>query len=292
LKSPLRTALILIAAITLIAIAVSCSSNGSDDDQIATTPALATARPTITPVPTATNTPGPTATPELTATPSPTPNPTSTPNPPDSHVNEMGRLFAEKRIDFSTLFVQTVGAAKWPSAALGCPEPGTFYDTSEAPYSGFYYIISNGSATWEYHANADDSVVVRCDERTPSNAPLVNITEQANLADSTNLTLMRRDFSTGNFEVNREMTADDMERVIALFNQDSGISYVAPCTTIFRLDFVTSNGTREIEFICEENYKAFDIYWNELHGTAPILGYIIGSYLTGNPIPQLPTETP
>ncbi len=292
MKSPLRTALILIAAITLIAIAVSCSSNGSDDDPTATTPALATARPTITPVPTATNTPGPTATPELTATPSPTPTPTSTPNPPDSHVNEMGRLFAEKGIDFSTLFVQTAGAAKWPSAALGCPEPGTFYDTSEAPYSGFYYIISNGSATWEYHANADDSVVVRCDERTPSNAPLVNITEQANLADSTNLTLMRRDFSTGNFEVNREMTADDMERVIALFNQDSGISYVAPCTTIFRLDFVTSNGTREIEFICEENYKAFDIYWNELHGTAPILGYIIGSYLTGNPIPQLPTETP
>ncbi|MDA0595899.1 MAG: hypothetical protein O2921_11540 [Chloroflexi bacterium] len=292
MKSPLRTALILTAAITLIAIAVSCSSNGSDDDPTATTPALATARPTITPVPTATNTPGPTATPELTATPSPTPTPTSTPNPPDSHVNEMGRLFAEKGIDFSTLFVQTAGAAKWPSAALGCPEPGTFYDTSEAPYSGFYYIISNGSATWEYHANADDSVVVRCDERTPSNAPLVNITEQANLADSTNLTLMRRDFSTGNFEVNREMTADDMERVIALFNQDSGISYVAPCTTIFRLDFVTSNGTREIEFICEENYKAFDIYWNELHGTAPILGYIIGSYLTGNPIPQLPTETP
>ena len=292
MKSPLRTELILIAAITLIAIAVSCSSNGSDDDPTATTPALATARPTITPVPTATNTPGPTPTPEPTATPSPTPTATSTPVPPPSHVNEMGRLFTEKGIDFSTLFVQSVGAAKWPSAALGCPEPGTLNDTSEAPYSGFYYIISNGSTTWEYHANADDSVVVRCDERTPSNAPLVNITEQANLADSTKLTLMRRDFSTGNFEVRREMTPEDMARVIPLFNQESGISYAPPCTTIFRLDFVTSDGTSGIEFICEENYKAFDIYWNELHGTAPILGYIIGPYLTGDPIPQLPTETP
>jgi len=256
------------------------------------TQALATARPTITPVPTATNTPGPTPTPEPTATPSPTPTATSTPVPPPSHVNEMGRLFTEKGIDFSTLFVQSVGAAKWPSAALGCPEPGTLNDTSEAPYSGFYYIISNGSTTWEYHANADDSVVVRCDERTPSNAPLVNITEQANLADSTKLTLMRRDFSTGNFEVRREMTPEDMARVITLFNQESGISYAPPCTTIFRLDFVTSDGTSGIEFICEENYKAFDIYWNELHGTAPILGYIIGPYLTGDPIPQLPTETP
>jgi len=291
-KNPLRTALILIAAVTLIAIAVSCSSNDTDNSPTATTQALATARATITPVPTATNTPGPTATPQPTATPSPTPRATSTPTPPDSHVTEMGRLFTEKGIHFSTLFVQSVGAAQWPSAALGCPEPGVFEDTSEAPYSGFYYIISNGSITWEYHANADDSVVVRCDERTPSNAPLVNITEQANLADSTKLTLMRRDLSTGNFEVRREMTSEDMARVITLFNQESGISYTAPCTTIFRLDFVTSGGTSEIEFICENDYKAFDIYWNELHGAAPILGYIIGPYLTGDPIPQLPTATP
>ena len=271
---------------------VSCSSNNSDEERTAPAQTSATAIPTVTQIPTATNTPGPTPTPQPTATPSPTPIATSTPPPPNSYVNEMGRLFTEYDIDFSTLFVQSVGAAQWPSTALGCPEPGTFADTSEAPYDGFYYLISNGSRTWEYHANADDSVVVRCDERTPSNAPLINITEQASLADSTKLTLMRRDFSTGNFEVRREMTPADMERVIALFDQNSGISYNPPCTTVFRLDFVTNEGTSEIEVVCEENYQAFDIYWNELHGTAPALGYIIGPYLTGDPIPQLPTETP
>jgi hypothetical protein len=203
----------------------------------------------------------------------------------------MGRLFTEYGIDFSTLFVQSVGAAQWPSAALGCPEPGTFADTSEAPYDGFYYLISNGSRNWEYHTNVDDSVIVRCDEQTSSNVPLVNITEQANLVDSNNLILMRRDFSTGNFEFRSEMTREDMSRVIALFNQASAITYAPLCTTVFRLDFVTSNGSHEIEFICEEDYKAFDVYWNDLHGTAPALGYIIGPYLTGDPVPQLPTAS-
>lgn len=204
----------------------------------------------------------------------------------------MGRLFAEKGIDFSTLFISFVGVDEWPTAALGCPEPGTYYDTADAPYAGMIYVISNGSFDWEYHSNADDSAVVRCTEVAPSNAALVNIAEQANLNEAIKLVLMRRDFSTNTFEVRREMTPLDMARVIAIFNQDAAISFGTPCTTIFRLDFETGRGTSEIEFICEENYKAFDIYWNGLHGSAPILGNIIGPYLTGDPIPTLPTATP
>ena len=272
-----------------MAVIASCSSGDSDPT---TTPentqVQATARPTITPVPTATNTPGPTPTPEPTPTPTPTPTATPTPPPPDSYVHEMGRLFSETGIDFSTLFVSRVGHDQWPTEALGCPEPGMFYDVTNAPYRGTYYVISNGSIEWEYHVNEDDTVTVRCDERTPSNAPLVNIAEEANLESTTKLTLMRRDFDTGNFEVRREMTHEDTERVIAIFGQSSGISYAPPCESVFRLDFETSSGKSVIEFICADNYEAFDIYWNELHGTAPILGYIIGPYLTGDPVPTLP----
>ncbi|MBN4064378.1 hypothetical protein JYU04_01430 [Dehalococcoides mccartyi] len=293
---PYRSALTLIISVTLIAIIASCSSGESDTQPTPTTESptqpSATARPTITPVPTATNTPGPTPTPVPTATPSPTPTPTATPQPPDSYVNEMGRLFTEFGIDFSTLFVKTVGADQWDSAALGCPEPGAYNDVSEAPYTGLYYILSNGNLSWEYHSNNDDSIVIRCSEVAPSNASLVNIAQQADLSSSTKLTLMRRDFTTNIFEVRREMTPEDMARVIELFSQESQISFAQPCETVFRLDFETSQGTSMIEFICSEDYKAFDIYWNELHGTAPILGYIIGPYLTGNPIPTLPTETP
>jgi hypothetical protein len=204
----------------------------------------------------------------------------------------MGRLFAEKGIELSTLFVSFVGTAEWPTAALGCPEPGTYYDTSNAPYAGMIYVISSGSFEWEYHSNADDSVVVRCTEVAPSNAALVNLAEEASLDEAIKLVLMRRDFSTNTFEVRREMTSHDMARVIDIFNQEAAISFAEPCTTIFRLDFETRRGTSEIEFICEENYKAFDIYWNGLHGSAPILGNIIGPYLTGDPIPTLPTQTP
>jgi hypothetical protein len=289
-----RTAFVAIAAVLLIALIGACSSSNKDDDSTITIPVgtpSTTARPTITPVPTATSTPGPTATPSPTSTPAPTPTPTATPIPPESLAAEMGRLFAEKNIDFSTLFLLSVGADQWPTTALGCPEPGTYHDNADAPYQGLVYVISNGDLTWEYHSNADDSVVVRCSEITPSNATLINLAREANLEEASKLTLMRRNFSTGEFEVRREMTPDDMARVVDIFDQVSGISYAPLCTTIFRLDFVTGRGTSEVEFICEDNYKAFDLYWNGLHGFAPILGDIIGPYLTGDSIPLLPTAT-
>jgi len=83
-----------------------------------------------------------------------------------------------------------------------------------------------------------------------------------------------------------------MARVVDIFAQESRISFAEPCTSVFRLDFETPRGTSQIEVICEDDYSAFDIYWNNLHGTAPILGEIIGPYLTGDPIPTLPTATP
>lgn len=154
------------------------------------------------------------------------------------------------------------------------------------------YSISNGSVEWEYHSNEDDSLVVRCSEITPSNATPINLAQQANLHEANKLTLMRRDFSTGEFLVRREMTPHDMARVVDIFDQEAAISPETPCTTVFRLDFETPRGTSQVEFICQDNYKAFDIYWNGLHGNAPIFGGIIGPYLTGDPIPTLPTATP
>ena len=201
-------------------------------------------------------------------------------------------MFTEKNIDFSTLFVLSVAAEQWPTAALGCAELGTYYDTVDAPYKGLAYVLSDGDRTWEYHSNADDTIVFRCSEITPSNATLINIAIEANLKESSRLTLMRRDFSTGEFEVRNEMTPDDMARVIAIFDQGSAISQAPPCTSIFRLDFETARGTSEVEFICEDDYKMFDIYWNDLHGFAPIIGEIIGPYLAGDPIPSLPTAKP
>ncbi len=204
----------------------------------------------------------------------------------------MGRLFAEKGIDFSTLSVGSVKAETWVNESLGCPAPGTYYNASDAPYHGFSYIITDGSNDWEYHSNQDETIIVRCSEIEPISASPVNITRQGNLDDSTKLTLMRRDFSIDEFVVRREMTEDDMRLLISIFDLDTDLSPATPCNTIFRLDFETPGGKTEIEFICEENYKAFDVFWNGLQGNAAIVGKIIGPYLTGDPIPSLPTAAP
>jgi hypothetical protein len=206
----------------------------------------------------------------------------------------MGRLFAEQGIDFSTLSIGSVKAEQWDNESLGCPAPGFFYNTVDAPYLGFSYIITNGSTDWEYHSDESDSIIIRCSEieSKPANQSAVNITQQAKLDDATKVTLMRRDFEIDEFVVRREMMEDDMRLLISIFDLDTDLAPETPCNTIFRLDFETPSGVTEIEFICEENYKAFDVFWNNLQGNALIVGKIIGPYLTGDPIPSLPTAAP
>jgi hypothetical protein len=204
----------------------------------------------------------------------------------------MGRLFTKFGIEFSTLYLAEVGSGTWDNASYGCPQTGTYYDTADAPYSGLTYVISNGSNEWEYHASQDDTVIIRCSELELVDGPIVNITTASNLAGASKLTLMRRDFDTDKFVVRREMTPEDMARLIDIFDTDTDLSPATDCGTVFRLDFATENGTQEVEFICSENYQAFDIVWKGMQGTAPVIGKIIGPYLTGDPIPTLPTATP
>lgn len=307
MKSPIRPTVLAIAAIFLIAVVGSCSSSKNEDTEQPTATKSApsetvapttmptvipTARPTVTPVPPPTSTPGPTPTPEPTATSTPVPTATPMPPAPRSHVLEMGRLQAEKGIGFDTQSISLVGTAEWDSAALGCPNPGVFYNTSAAPYTGTVYVITNGTDFWEYHSNHDDSVVRRCSEIDPLTDPTVNISQSAGLHDATKLTLMRRDSDTGNFVVRREMSLVDATLLANILDLDTNLPPAQTCNTIFRLDFETPKGDVEIEFICEDNYKAFDVFWNGMQGTAAVIGNIIGPYLTGDPIPSLPTATP
>ena len=283
----------------MIAVIGSCSSSEKEDQEQPTATksapsatAVPTARPTVTPVPPPTSTPGPTATPAPTATPTPVPTATPTPPPPPSYVLEMGRLHAEKGINFETQSISHVGTAEWKSAALGCPNPGVFYNTSAAPYTGTVYVVTNGTNFWEYHSNHDDSMVRRCSEIDPLTDPSVNISQSADLHNATKLTLMRRDTDTGNFVVRQEMSEADATLLANILDLDTNLQVDQQCNTIFRLDFETPRGDVEIQFICEENYKAFDVFWNGMQGTAHVIGNIIGPYLTGDPIPSLPTAIP
>lgn len=284
-----------LAPLAILALAVAlaitaCSGSDEGKDSTSTSSSSATPRPTVTAVPTATATPGPSPTPAPTATPTPTPTPTATPVPPDSHVTEMARLTGDFGVDFSTLDVERVEAHTWDSTALGCPEAGVLYDKTNAPYAGFSYLLTSGSQTWEYHATADDQITVRCDEVIGPKPPTTNITVDASLSTSRSAKLMRKDSSTGELVLRREITKQDLPRLIDLFDIDTNFSSAIQCDTIFRIDFETASGMQEIEFICAEDYTRFDVFWSGLQGRSDDLGKIVGPYLTGDPIPQLPPQ--
>ena len=205
----------------------------------------------------------------------------------------MATLIFDEGIVADNLIVVSVNAAQWDTVALGCPEPGVYYDTQGAPFFGVAYVLSDGANSWEYHTNADDTVTVRCNGlELRSGTTTVNITREANLRESSGLTLMRRNFSNNVFEEDDPITPADLDRIVDILDVDTALSPAAGCTTVFRLDFETPGGTREVEFICEENFKDFNIIWQGIMGRAPILGNIIGPYLTGDPIPSLPTAIP
>ena len=88
------------------------------------------------------------------------------------------------------------------------------------------------------------------------------------------------------------MSPEDHAALIDIFDIETDLPTATNCNTIFKLDFDTPGRASEIEFICEKNYKAFDLFWNGLQAKAPVIGRIIGPYLTGNPIPTLPKASP
>ncbi|MCZ6539179.1 MAG: hypothetical protein O6922_05070, partial [Chloroflexi bacterium] len=135
-----------------------------------------------------------------------------------------------------------------------------------------------------------------CDEIEPFTGPKVNIAQAAGLQGSTAVTLMRRDFSTGQFAKVDLMTQDELVRLIDIFDLDIPLSDRIDCTTVFRLDFDTPSGAQNIEWLCEEDKNlatGTQDFWNAMTGTAPVqIGEIVGPYFTGGPIPSLPTATP
>ena len=285
--------LTVIASIVLLGL----FSAGCEDFYTDSLPTPQIAQPTTRPSPTA----QPPTRPSPTAQPPPRPSPTArtpqptatpTPPPPDSHTQEMARLIFEQGVEAGGLSIISVGAAQWPTEALGCPEPGLFYESENALYNGFIYVLGDGSTTWEYHTSDDDSVTVRCDEIEPLTGPKVNIAHAAGLHGSTSVTLMRRNFSTDQFEMDSAITRDDLDRLIAVFDFATTLSEPMACKTVFRFDFVTPGGTEEVEFICEEDYTSFNVVWRGMMGSAPIVGEIIGPYLVGRTIPTLPTASP
>ena len=237
----------------------------------------------------------PTAVPKPTAivpTVLPIPDQTSKNSPPNSYVQEMARLIYEKNIDPSKLFLLESYPYKWSDSSYGCPSPGVYYEDSLGEYPGYKYFLSDGYNTWEYHVDIDDTVVFRCDEIEILDGPIINLYKELNLEKTQRVVLLTRNFFNFQFDEIDQISIEDTGKLLSILNLDIPISNHDGCTTIFRIDFYTDDSVNSLDYLCANDKNVITgsqpIFESKRTNAPSELGAIIGNYLTGKPIPQLP----
>lgn len=215
-----------------------------------------------------------------------------TPLPPRSYVEEMGKLIYEKGISAETLFLKSVSINEWEDESLGCPKLGEYYSDNNKPYKGYKYILSDGKNEWEYHTDINDTYTVICEEILKNSDKLININSELNLNEAEEIKLYRWNFDENEFLLLESLEEIDFLKVVDILKTDLILSEQEPCRSLFMIEFSRQNQIDQLEFICSENKDALfgnQKFWNQMQAKAPKeLGKIIGSYLTGQPIPSLP----
>lgn len=77
-------------------------------------------------------------------------------------------------VDISLVETQSVREVEWPSAALGCPEPGSAY--AQVVTAGYEFTLRAAGETYSYHTDQDGRFVLCTDDGRPA-LPLINATE-------------------------------------------------------------------------------------------------------------------
>lgn len=222
----------------------------------------------------------------------PVPDEASKISPPNSYVQEMARLIYEKNIDPSKLYLEEFYPYKWSDSSYGCPSPGVYYEDTLGEYPGYKYFLSDGDKTWEYHVDIDDTIVFRCDEIEVLDGPTINLYKELNLEKTQSIVLLTRNFVNFKFDEIDHMTIEDTEKLLSILNLDIPISDYDGCTTIFRIDFYTIDSISSIDYLCANDKNVItglqSVFESKKTNAPSELGSIIGNYLTGKPIPQLP----
>jgi len=215
-----------------------------------------------------------------------------TPAPPRSYVEEMGKLIYEKGISAETLFLKSVSINEWEDESLGCPKLGEYYSDNNKPYKGYKYILSDGKNEWEYHTDINDTYTVICEEILKNSDKLININSELNLNEAEEIKLYRWNFDENEFLLLESLEEIDFLKVVDILKTDLILSEQESCRSLFMIEFSRQNQIDQLEFICSENKDALfgnQKFWNQMQAKAPKeLGKVIGSYLTGQPIPSLP----
>ena len=222
----------------------------------------------------------------------PVPDEASKNSPPNSYVQEMARLIYEKNIDPSKLYLEEFYPYKWSDSSYGCPSPGVYYEDTLGEYSGYKYFLSDGSNTWEYHVDIDDTVVFRCDEIEVLAGPTINLYKELNLEKTQRVVLLTRNFVNFKFEEIGQISIEDTGKLLSVLNLDIPIMDHDGCTTIFRIDFYTPDSISSIDYLCANDKNVItgsqSVFESKRTNAPSELGSIVGNYLTGKPIPQLP----
>tara|TARA_Y100000768_G_scaffold342344_1_gene287358 strand:- start:1 stop:987 length:987 start_codon:yes stop_codon:yes gene_type:complete len=222
----------------------------------------------------------------------PVPGDTFKSSPPNSYVQEMARLIYEKNIDPSKLYLLEFYPYKWSDSSYGCPSPGVYYDDSLGEYPGYKYFLSDGSNTWEYHVDIGDTVVFRCDEIEVLDGPTINLYKELNLEKTQRVVLLTRNFVNFKFEEIGQISIEDTGKLLSVLNLDIPIMDHDGCTTIFRIDFYTPDSINSIDYLCANDKNVItgsqSVFESKRTNAPSELGSIVGNYLTGKPIPQLP----
>ncbi|MEX0763006.1 MAG: hypothetical protein WD333_11320 [Dehalococcoidia bacterium] len=282
---PLQIAVV--AAIALAAALVVLVNAIGDNDPPATgdptpTPTVVT-DPSATAVdPTSTATPGPTA----------APSPTPTPTAPDVSGKAMALLVSGKGISPGELSLVSYEPVDWPSAALGCPEPGVFYDDVIVP--GWLVLIGHGDETYEFHADESEETIINCTDRQASMGQTVNAFEEADLDGTTRVDISRRNSTSGEYEpVEVIEDEDEVRRFVEVFDIEIALSEQADCTPVFKLTYRAPGGAaQEFGYICDGNSRLVrgdQDFWEGSDGTAAReLGDLVGPYVSNLPMPGFP----
>lgn len=289
-----------IVAAILITVIVTLATGESQDAAPTPTPGLSATvpigpTPTSGPTPTATqttpSTPVPSPTPTATPTPTSTPTPTPTPEPPDIVFITMAFLAAELSAPASEFSLVSYEQAVWPSADLGCPEPGAFY--AQAQTSGWIFFIERNSETTEYHFDETGEVIANCTTNRQAFESAINLVEEAGLAGASRIDIGRRT-SSGDYNLVATIEDPDVIRqLVDILDLPIARTAVTECLPVFEVTLATAGGDQTFQIICSGNTRLIrgnQAFWEGMDGIAPAeLASLIGPFVSGGPPPGLPS---
>ncbi len=180
---------------------------------------------------------------------------------------------------------------EWPSAGLGCPEPGVFYAQVLTP--GWKYLIGLGDEVYEFHANQSGETLINCTAVEKMRVGTINVVSAAGLRDTVSIAVLRLNFATGEYEENSVTDDPDViEGIVDVLDVDIKISPAEDCPAIFQLRFDLPGRSETFEWICEGDNTLLtggQPFWGGGQGEAPIaLGGVIGPLLAKTPPPAIP----